>query len=195
MSNDQIEIIVNQICSILNLEEEDKLLDIGCGNGALSSLIAPKVKQCTGIDPSEYLIDIANENFAKCNVCFQIMDTNSLIKRPRINGYNKCLMYGVSSFLDDEEISSFIDWFFSGNKSSLMLGNVRDRALAKEFYGKEPNLNELNDCGSSMGKWRTQKWFMSLANKKGLHVKIHKMPENFYAEKYYFDVLLTHDSQ
>ena len=49
----------------MNLEifPSDCLLDIGCGNGALSSLIATVPTQLVGVDNSEYLIFIAKEFF------------------------------------------------------------------------------------------------------------------------------------
>jgi len=45
------------------IKENDKILDIGCGNGRLINLIKDKKVDYRGIDYSAPLIDIAKENF------------------------------------------------------------------------------------------------------------------------------------
>lgn len=51
-----------------NINPGDAVLDIGCGNGALSFDIAKKAKKVTGIDLSKENIKFAKENFYKENI-------------------------------------------------------------------------------------------------------------------------------
>ena len=37
----QINLIINQVCTILSLNKNDDLLDLGCGNGALTTRFSP----------------------------------------------------------------------------------------------------------------------------------------------------------
>ena len=53
------------------------LLDIGCGAGKTVKLIAPKVKEAWGIDPSKTLIEFARKNAPK-NTRFKVADGRRL---------------------------------------------------------------------------------------------------------------------
>ena len=64
VTQDQIDMIVDAVIKQLHLDLEDTLLDLCCGNGALSTLFFKYCKGGLGVDFSEYLISIANRNFA-----------------------------------------------------------------------------------------------------------------------------------
>ena len=51
-----------------NIDENDLVLDIGCGNGALSYDIAKKAKKVVGIDLNEKNISFAKERYSKENI-------------------------------------------------------------------------------------------------------------------------------
>lgn len=189
----QIQLIVEQIILVLCLGPSDKLLDIGCGNGALSARLEPHIGELLGIDLSEYLIEVAIEHFATSKMSFEHKQVEDVIGQLAFRKFNKGLLYGVSSFLDDETITRLTEWFFSQESAALMFGNVRDRNFAAEFYGENFDVSELDNVGSSMGKWRTREWYEQLAVSTGTKVQFFSMPDEFYAAKYYFDVLLTKD--
>ena len=58
---EQIKMIEIQIRQLLKLCSSDHLLDIGCGNGALTNRLNIYVNTTKGIDHSNYLIDIAQK--------------------------------------------------------------------------------------------------------------------------------------
>ena len=107
VNEDQIDLITKQVSNVLNLKKDDKLLDLGCGNGALTVKFLQSVSKILGIDRSDYLIKIAKQNFENENLQFKCFELSSYINQNSIHNYNKCLMYGVSSFLEDEIIYSF----------------------------------------------------------------------------------------
>ena len=53
-----------------NVGENDLVLDIGCGNGALTYDVARKAKRVVGIDSNERSIEIARSRFAGENIEF-----------------------------------------------------------------------------------------------------------------------------
>lgn len=57
-----------------NVNPEDVVLDIGCGNGALSYDLAKKVKKVVAIDLSESNIKIAKEKYFSLNIEYKIGD-------------------------------------------------------------------------------------------------------------------------
>ena len=185
----QINLIINQVCSILRLNQNDDLLDLGCGNGALTTRFTPYVSKIHGVDMSDYLIGIAKEYFCSSRLTFETNSISEIIDQNRLKSYNKCLLYGVSSFLEDDLIESLVFKFLQGSGKSILLGNVRDKIFANEFYGDNLTKHSLEDITSSMGKWRSQTWFSQIAINGNFKVSFHKMKKDFYASKYYFDVL------
>ena len=186
----QINLIINQVCTILSLNKNDDLLDLGCGNGALTTRFSPYVSKIHGIDMSDYLIGVANEYFSTSKLTFESNTISAIIDQDRLKSYDKCLLYGVSSFLDDDLLEKLVFKFLQGGGKSIFLGNVRDKVFANEFYGDNLSMHSLEDITSSMGKWRSKTWFSQIAKNGNFKVSYHKMKKDFYASKYYFDVLL-----
>jgi ubiquinone/menaquinone biosynthesis C-methylase UbiE len=65
VSQDQIEMIVQVACNTLNLSKNDRLLDLCCGNGALTRYLFDACSGGLGVDFSEYLIGVARKHFIK----------------------------------------------------------------------------------------------------------------------------------
>jgi len=59
---------------VKNINENDVVLDIGCGNGALAFDVAKKAKKVFGIDIDEGSIEIAKEKYRSDNIEFIIGD-------------------------------------------------------------------------------------------------------------------------
>jgi len=57
-----------------NIDEKDTILDIGCGNGALSLDLAKKAKKVIGIDINESNIHIAKNKYMKENIIYYCGD-------------------------------------------------------------------------------------------------------------------------
>lgn len=78
--NNQFEVAKNIIAS-LNLESNDKILDIGCGDGKASAELAFLLPngEVLGIDISYSMIDFVQKNYATSNLQFQqqnVLDLN-----------------------------------------------------------------------------------------------------------------------
>ena len=90
---DQIDLIVNAIKNGLDINEKDVILDIGCGNGALSQYFFEDCLAYHGVDFSEYLIDVAKKNFEnKPAHTFELIDAIKYVdvcKNPEI--YNNII--------------------------------------------------------------------------------------------------------
>lgn len=64
LSDDAVFAIADFCASMIAGAESDHLLDIGCGNGELLALYSRGFATAVGIDPSQYLIEVAQRHFA-----------------------------------------------------------------------------------------------------------------------------------
>ena len=64
------------LLSVLKPAQDEKILDIGCGTGQLTSAIAEAGSAVTGIDVDEGMVDLARQNFP--GVAFEVMDARNL---------------------------------------------------------------------------------------------------------------------
>lgn len=192
VGEDQIRLIYDAIKQGLDLEHRDKFIDVGCGNGALTYRFSDNVSKILGIDRSEYLISVARESFQASNIEFKTGDALSALKSVKcIDEYTKVLLYGVFSFFDDELALSFFKYITNKtNIKKIFIGNVRDRSLAEKFYKRAVSTSELDNNKSSMGIWRSRDYFIEICDQLNWNVEFSKMPKEFYANEYYYDVCM-----
>jgi SAM-dependent methyltransferase len=62
----------------LGSKESNAVIDIGCGKGEYTFIIAQKAKSAVGIDPDEKLVRSARQNYKCKNIFFQVGEGESL---------------------------------------------------------------------------------------------------------------------
>jgi len=195
VTQDQIDMIVDAVVDGLQLKQEDTLLDLCCGNGALSALLFKHCRRGLGVDFSEYLISVANENFANPpSQTYILQDVVEFCKNPLTpHKFSKMVCYGSFPFIEHERAESMLH-ALNRNFSKLeraFIGNCPDKELMPVFYSGrafEPGIE--NDPDSPIGIWRTQEEFISLVKRCGWQATINKMPSRYYAAHYRYDVVL-----
>ncbi len=80
-----------------NVDESDFVLDIGCGNGALTYDVASKVKRIVGIDLSEKNISIAKRTYSRENI--EYICGNALTDLPN-EQYDVVILSNVLEHID-----------------------------------------------------------------------------------------------
>lgn len=200
VSEAQIEMIVQAIEQGLALEDQcpNKLLDIGCGNGALSALLFGKLSSFLGVDYSEFLISVAKRDFQRLpDFRFEMAEAMAyVLSEPEPQRFNKALCYGCFSYFPEAEsfLSVLHDRFTKVER--VFIGNLPDRDRAHLFYrGGLPASDELENHDSKIGIWRSEAEFEALARRAHWKCHFSKMPEGFYANHYRYDVVLTRSEQ
>jgi len=200
VSDAQIEMIERAIEQELVLEDRgfDKLLDIGCGNGAISALLFGKLSSFLGVDYSEFLISVAKRDFERLpDFRFEMADAMAyVLSESEPKRFNKALCYGCFSYFPEAE--SFLrvlhDRFTKVER--VFIGNLPDRDRAHLFYREGlPATDELENHDSKIGIWRSEAEFEALARRANWICHFSKMPEGFYANHYRYDVTLTRGDQ
>ena len=198
VSQDQIDMIVDVVVAELDLSQEDSLLDLCCGNGALSTLFFKKCNGGLGVDFSEYLISIADKYFAsppyQTYIC---QDALEFCQNPTTpDKFTKVVCYGSFSYLeqvDAEKLLSLLNKNFP-NIQRVFIGNCPDKDLLSDFFSSREFTDGVeNEPDSPVGIWRSTKEFVAMAKQYGWKPVIHQMPSTYYAAHYRYDVILTHD--
>lgn len=196
VSQNQIDMIVGAVRNGLSLDRKDVLLDIGCGNGALSRYFFNDCSQMLGIDFSKYLISVAKTNFENPPFfTFKESDAASYVNiEPEPARFTKALCYGCFSYLkfaEAEHVLRQISKRFL-NIKTLFIGNLPDRERADLFYKKGTDFKSLlDDHTSPIGIWRSKEEMAKLAFDTGWDANFCTMPPDFYAAHYRYDVILS----
>lgn len=196
VSDEQIKMIINKISSALDINQDDKLLDIACGNGALSHYLFDLCSTYLGVDLSEYLISVAKKNFEDSpGYRFTHKGAVEYVRQEtKPESYSKVLCYGSFQYFPAADAAEVLQTLFEKFTSvqAVFIGNLPDRDRVAKFYKKnQPTTEELLDCYSQMGIWRTRSEFIELAENAGWKVKFSTMPPEFHASHYRMDALLS----
>ncbi|MFC1819350.1 class I SAM-dependent methyltransferase [Thermodesulfobacteriota bacterium] len=199
VSQEHIDIIVHAVIEGLQLTKEDNLLDLCCGNGALSTIIFRHCNAGVGVDFSKYLISVAQKNFSDApRETYILSDVIDFCEEPRSSDiFSKALCYGSFAYLEHHRAERLLYLLRNNfpNIERVFIGNCPDRGLLSDFVKDrqfEPGTED--DPDSPIGIWRTKEEFSALATCCGWKISFQKMPDYFYAAHYRYDVILTHES-
>lgn len=94
---------IEKILERIKLDDNMKVLDVGCGNGFLASLVASKVKEYKGIDVSSEFIDAAKKRVSNPNcdfVCTELTEFSQSIKK----NYDLIFLLDVTEHVPDFDL-------------------------------------------------------------------------------------------
>jgi len=195
VSDAQIALIVSAIRGGLQFSAQDAVLDLACGNGALSSYFLEDCRSLHGVDYSPYLIEIATKRFqVPEKSTFMVDDAAHYVQNePDPGRFSKALCYGSFAFFTEEDARQVLRGLHNRfvNLSRFFIGNLPDRDRAHLFYppGTEYT-SELKNHAAQIGIWRSQAEFYTLAAEEGWELTSTLMPPEYYASHYRFDALL-----
>ncbi len=195
VSEQQIAMIVETIRQALQLHPRDCMLDLACGNGALSQFFFGQCSEFLGVDFSEVLIDVACANFAQPERHFVLADVGQyVLQEPAPERFTKVLCYGSFPYFPEESARLVLQRLHTAFRrvERVFIGNLPDLLLHGKFFtdGRD-HAHELKDPESKIGIWRSEEEFRALAADCGWEVSFQRMPGAFYAAHYRYDVLLT----
>ena len=89
----------------LDLRAEDVVLDLACGNGALSARLFDSCAGLVGVDASEYLIEVAKANFELVPRYTFLLDdaAHYAESEPEPERFSKVLCYGSFSYFSYDD--------------------------------------------------------------------------------------------
>ena len=195
ISDEEVEELVDHINMGLLLTSSDMLLELGCGNGALSARLFNSCAGFVGADLSAYLIEIAQEYFERAPdyrfVTADAVEFAASVSQP--SRFTKILCYALVQYFPFEKVQTLLLILRERfpNLERLMIGNLPDREMANLFYRGGTDGVVLDEPKSQIGRWWTQDEFESLATRLGWAVGFVRMGAEWFNAEYRFDVILT----
>lgn len=195
VSEEQIQLIVATIRKALAFQPGDHLLDLACGNGALSRYFFDDCAEVYGVDYSEVLIEVAKCNFEQLPLRrFDLADVGDYITAETDpTRFTKALCYGSFPYFPEHTARLVLNTLCRdySHVERVFIGNLPDLERYQDFYtdGRD-HTAELKDHDSKIGIWRSADEFRQLALDCGWKAHIQRMPEGFYTAHYRYDALL-----
>ncbi|MBI5783956.1 MAG: class I SAM-dependent methyltransferase [Rhodocyclales bacterium] len=193
---EQIDLIVAAVCQGLDLGQNDSLLDLCCGNGALTTYFFSRCRGGLGVDFSDCLIDVANSRFKRReSESYRCQDVLEFVRQEENpQRFSKALCYGSFQYLSPPaslEVLALLRHRFK-DVGLLFIGNLPDKDRLSRFYADKPYVPGIeNQADSPIGIWRTTGEICELAAAAGWKCSISRMQDRFYGSGYRYDALLV----
>jgi len=196
VSPEQIDLIVRTVKDGLVLKPDDVLLDLCCGNGALTTRVFESCRGGLGVDYSDFLIEVASSRFVRRpSESYRLSDALDYVRSESDpHGFTKVLCYGAFPYFSHDaarELLLALNRRFA-RVTHVFLGQLPDKARMEAFFvGRERKPGEEDDPGGLLGIWRTPDEMAALADGAGWTARCVAMPPDFFAAHYRYDAVLT----
>lgn len=195
VSTDQVGLIVGTIIDRLNIDKEDRVLDVGCANGLLTKEISAVASEITGIELTPELCEIANKYNSGHNIIY--LNANVLdYEFSDTEKFNKVYLYEVIQHLGYRQADLLIQRLVevTSDDAKILVGGVLDIEKQWHFYDTEDRrceyLNGLISGDEPLGTWFHKDFFSCLARKHGFLAEIFSQHSDLYTNHYRFDCVL-----
>ena len=176
-SDRQLDDLLGVIASYLRPSPELTLLELACGNGLLTSRLAPSFKRITAVDFSRPLIETANRHFKADNITYQLADVSEL---DGVRGaYDRVLMSAALQHLSpaqaDRMFARLTGLVRPGGR--IVLTDVADRDRIWHFYrgiaGRARYFLDRARGRALVGHWWAPAALLRLAQQRGWSLSVH----------------------
>lgn len=135
---EQFEDMVAGICKRLEINEDDCVLDLCCGNGIITRQLAGRCREVVGIDFSEPLLEIANQYHSAPNLSYVYLNALELdrLLPVRAGQFSKILMYGALQHFQRSNLQLLLSKMLplATEHVIILFGGVPDQARKNNFY-------------------------------------------------------------
>jgi SAM-dependent methyltransferase len=193
---DQVAMIGEAIGRGLDIGPHDVLLDLCCGNGAITDPVFARCRGGLGVDFTPYLIEVAKTNFERwpdrvylLADALEYAETTDDTRR-----FTKALCYGAFQCLPESKAIGVLTALCRRfpNLQRMFIGNLPDLDRVGKFFEADmPSPEELKRHDTRLGIWRTEQDVVELAAGCGWRAEFSRMPTAFYGAHYRFDATLV----
>ncbi|WP_298290022.1 class I SAM-dependent methyltransferase [uncultured Litoreibacter sp.] len=193
-----LDALLAQIASLLALGSQDSLLDLCCGNGVLTSALAPRVRLVCGADLSDCMISVAQSAHSAPNLRYFSMDARNAahLQDSAEAPFDKVLLYGAWQHFDAQTGREVLNGLarITAPQARILLGFVPDLALKDSFLDtparRAAHAAHVASGTDMMGTWWNRDTLRALSEELGFTCSFSDLPADLDAARYRFNALL-----
>lgn len=192
----QLDLIVDAIRAELELNCDDVVVDLGCGNGVVTQRVARKVGRIAGIDASTRLLSVAQTRHAQPNCSYHFGDLAKLGPLP-VPGVTKAYSYEVLQHLTTAETRAMLQALIHqlGDRLKLFVGSIPERSKLTKFYNTPSRWARYErrkaDGTEQIGHWWERDEVTALCDELGLICTPSDQTRALYTSHYRFDAKIV----
>ena len=191
--------IVDNIKKKLNLNKQDQVIDLGCGNGDVTIQIAKLVKSVHGYDLTPELIKMAKKHNTLENVTYTTQNITTI----DFSRFSNCKIYmtGVLQHFEFKNLRELLQKIKNEIKEfSFLIADTPDENKLFAFYNtnsrKEFFFSKvLEEKKLRLGNWWYPEHIEMICAELDLKVKVLQQDKNISTNHYRFDVLIQSESR
>ena len=194
---EQFKLVIQSIVSALSLEPQHDVLDVCCGNGLITSTIAPLCHTIAGVDYSRYLIETANQLSKGPNSSYRVGDATKIGSVLEQLTFDRAYMYEGLQHFAIPDLAKFLRSVRPHLKpqARIFIAGIPDRAGLWRFYNTAARrfdfLKRTVLGTEAIGTWWKRSTVKSIGEAEGYDTEIRDQPEGLYTAHYRFNAVLT----
>jgi 2-polyprenyl-3-methyl-5-hydroxy-6-metoxy-1,4-benzoquinol methylase len=191
---DQVNLIIENIISVLQLNAEDSVIDLCCGNGLITRRLAPIVKKVLAVDFTVGLIETAKKYNNYLNI--EYINSDILDIEPKyLIGLKKIIMYEALQHFSKEQLCALLETLKNLDAGSLFfLGSIPNKKKLNSYYDTKEKLafylQRENEGKPHIGQWWQIEDIEELVSNYGFKATYLSQLPALYTSYYRFNVLL-----
>ncbi len=190
----QFDLILARMVELLNLQPDDTVLDLCCGNGVFTHRLSRHSSRIVGVDFSTPLIEVARRAHDASNITYVLDDVKNLNASSLGARFDKVVMCGALQHFDRRDLDPLLrnlaDLTEPDATIAFML--VPDRARRWNFYdspaSRLAHLARRVRRRERMGTWWSRAWIVDACAHLDLEAEFFDLDESLHPSRYRFDV-------
>jgi len=201
VSEAQVDELVRQVCTVLEFNSKDRVLDLCCGNGLLTHRVAAFCETIVAVDYSELLIEVARKYHQPPNGSYiqsSVLDLSLELLGSMVS-FTKVYMYEALQHFGEEDLESLLRVIRTmiTEEALVYFGSVPDKERIWHFYNtpklRDEYYRRKAEGREAMGTWWEYLTLESIAASMGFRCNRLSQSPQLYTAHYRYDVLLTLD--
>lgn len=199
ISRIQHKAMVDSIITALELNPNDNLLDLCCGNGVITFDLSSYSNMIIGIDSSFPYIQNAINKKKVDNIEYYCSDILDMVKYIEEKKINKVLFYAALAYFTRREISTILLQLKQLNVEKIFIGGILDKDRKLNFFRSRVKVllylfhSYILRKDPGLGNWWTTIEIISIARKAGYEAFVLTQPDILHTAHYRFDILLINN--
>lgn len=190
----QMDHLVNRLLQYLDGTSDQRLLDVACGNGLLTSRLSSHYAAVVALDFSRPLIDVARTHFARANIVYMVGDATDLsaIRGP----FDRALISAAFQHFDQTQARQVLTQLRAliADDGRLVVGDIADADRRNLFYrGMRGRWRDWADTirrRPIIGEWWSPQSFATLASREGWSVDVRYQDAHSPNHYFRYDAIL-----